>query len=229
MAAPGRLGILFLTMEYAPETGNGIGSYHSVIAPALAARGHDVHVISCVPGQRRRDYVESGVMIHRRGQIHVPGLRRLPRGGGLRAGGARLRTVTSSALAMRELALDIDVVEAPDWMAEGLIVGARRRPPLVGHLHTPLVLTSRYGARPVARWNAANLLERTAMRRAQVVTAPSRLVLDLVREERWLEHADASYGCRSTQTVGAGSHRSLTLRRSCSRPAGSNRSRRRTS
>lgn len=169
-------------------------------------------------------------MIHRRGQIHVPGLRRLPRGGGLRAGGARLRTVTSSALAMRELALDIHVVEAPDWRAEGLIIGARRRPPLVGHLHTPLVLTSRYGARPVARWNAANLLERTAMRRAQVVTAPSRLVLDLVREERWLEHADARVVRLPVDADRwSGPHRSPTLRRSCSRPAGSNRSRRRTS
>lgn len=191
VAAAGDLAILFLTMEYAPETGNGIGSYHAVLAPALAARGHVVHVVSCVPGQRRRDYVERGVRIHRRGQLWVPGLSRLPRRGGLRAGGARLRTVASTALAMGELDLDVDVVEAPDWMAEGLIVGMRGCTPLVVHLHTPLVVTSRYGGHPIGRWNAANILERAAARCAHMLTAPSQLLIDMMDEEGWLERADA--------------------------------------
>src|SRR5207302_4227610 len=48
MGAENSLRILFVSMEYPPETGGGgIGSYVAIIAPALVARGHEFHVLSC--------------------------------------------------------------------------------------------------------------------------------------------------------------------------------------
>jgi glycogen synthase len=59
--------VLFVSMEYPPETSyGGIGWYIAMMARALAGRGHEVHVLSCVRGQARRDYVEGGVQVHRR-------------------------------------------------------------------------------------------------------------------------------------------------------------------
>jgi Starch synthase catalytic domain len=49
------LRVLFVSREYPPETGGGgIGSYVEAMARALVVRGHEVHVLSCVPGRRAR-------------------------------------------------------------------------------------------------------------------------------------------------------------------------------
>ena len=59
MATSRRLRILFLSREYPPETGGGgIGSYVHTMAHALAGRGHDVHVLSCVDGQVGEDSLD---------------------------------------------------------------------------------------------------------------------------------------------------------------------------
>ena len=73
-----KLRILFISQEYPPETGwGGIGTYVHVTAHALARRGHEVHVLSSVPGQLERHYDDEGVWIHRVGQLRVRGLSRL--------------------------------------------------------------------------------------------------------------------------------------------------------
>ena len=46
--------ILFVSIEYPPEPPDGIGSYVAEIGPALVARGHEVHVLSCLAGQASR-------------------------------------------------------------------------------------------------------------------------------------------------------------------------------
>src|SRR5437763_10097388 len=70
--------ILFLSMEYPPLTGwGGIGSYVATVAPALADRGHDVHVLSCVSRQSPSDTLDAGVWVHRRPEIRVKGSSRV--------------------------------------------------------------------------------------------------------------------------------------------------------
>ena len=168
--------ILFVSIEYPPETPDGIGSYVAEIGPALVARGHEVHVLSCLPGQSESDRVDRGVHVHRRGEVRLPGEGKTT---------SRLRHALSCRLEAARLG-DFDVVEAADWMAEGLGLAFRRRAPLVVHLHTPLAVTSRYAATPwTLDLRLASALERIPVRRADFVTSPSERLLREVGP-RWL-------------------------------------------
>jgi glycogen synthase len=185
------LRVLFVSREYPPETGGGgIGSYVEAIAPALAARGHEVHVLSCVDGQAREDKERAGVQIHRRGVRRVlPKVRR-----GLPSTALRIEGAFSSYLEFVRLGLDIDVIEAPEWMAEGFVFGLLRRRPLVIHLHTPLLIVGRENPSSF-RWSRdgrlAAHLERFPVRRADLVTSPSRLLVRDLAREGWLDEVDA--------------------------------------
>jgi glycosyltransferase involved in cell wall biosynthesis/SAM-dependent methyltransferase len=179
------LKILFLSMEYPPETGlGGIGSYVKSLAPALAARGHEVHVLSCVEGQQRSDYLDGPVFVHRRGQMRIQWLGRV-----LRAPRAmsRINTAISCWLAYRKLGIGFDVVEIPDWMAEGWLMALIGSKPLVAHLHTPLRLIAKHNGRPLG-WDGilSDRIERTAVRRAHVVTSPSQLLAADLQRDGWL-------------------------------------------
>jgi glycogen synthase len=172
-------------MEYPPETGGGgIGSYVANIGGALARRGHEVHVLSCVHGQAVSDRLDGKVLVHRRGALRLGPLERL-----LRSGKARLRLEISVSCFLEHyrLGLKFDVIESPDWMGEGLVFALLRSRPHVGHLHTPLFVLARHNDLPWT-WDRSlgDAIERLAMRRADVVTSPSRmLVRDLVTEG-WL-------------------------------------------
>ena len=176
--------IAFLSNEYPPVT-DGIGAYVASMCPGLAARGHEVHVISCLEGQARSDTVDRGVHVHRRPFVDVP--RGVGRFTGKRPRTTeRLRTAVSAARTLRELRLQPDVVEAPDWMAEGLVV-ALGRTPLVAHLHTPLTLVHEQAELPMGPdQRLADRLERWSVARADVVTSPSRLLADTLRDRGWV-------------------------------------------
>jgi glycogen(starch) synthase len=172
--------ILFVSIEYPPETPDGIGSYVAEIGPALVARGHEVHVLSCLPGQATSDRVDRGVHVHRRGEVRLPGGSKTAQ---------RLRHALSCRLEAARLG-GFDVVEAADWMAEGLGLAFRRPAPLVVHLHTPLAVTSRYAGSPrTLDLRLASALERIPVRRADVVTSPSERLLREVGPS-WLAGKD---------------------------------------
>jgi len=178
--------ILFLSIEYPPETPDGIGSYVAETAAALAARDHEVHVLSCLAGQTSRDYRDGAVWIHRRGGSSVRGLRRLV---GERSA-ARLNQALTCRRELKRLGIAFDVVETPDWMAEGLLL-ARGGTPLVAQLHTPLAVTARYGVRGLtrdARWAAR--LERTTVERSRLVISPSELLVRELCAAGWLRRSN---------------------------------------
>jgi glycogen(starch) synthase len=177
-------------MEYPPETGGGgIGSYVANMGAALARRGHQVHVLSCVPGQSPSDRRDDEVYIHRRGALDLKRLDRL-----VRSGKARLRLEIAAAcfLEHRRLGLDVDVIESPDWMAEGLVFAAFRSRPHVAHLHTPLLVLARHNDRP-STWDRrlGDALERITVRRADVVTSPSYLLARDLERSGWLRPGTA--------------------------------------
>jgi glycosyltransferase involved in cell wall biosynthesis len=159
------------------------------MAPALAARGHDVHVLSCVAGQASDDTRRDGVHLHRRGVRRILPVirRRLP------STAFRIEGAVSCYLEFRSLGLEVDVVEAPDWMAEGLAFALARTRPLVAHLHTPLVLVGRHNPGSF-RWSRdgrlAASLERLAVRPADVVTSPSHLLARDLARDGWLGHLE---------------------------------------
>jgi glycosyltransferase involved in cell wall biosynthesis len=184
--APTRpLRILFVSREYPPSTGGGgIGSYVKTMARALARRGNEVHVLSCSDGQPADDHLDDGVRVHLRGVPRfLPKVRRRFPGTVGRLEGALARYRES-----RRLGLDFDVVEAPDWLAEGLLFGLLGARPLVVHLHTPLAFAERHNPESF-RWTAdatlSDRLEQLAVRRADLLTSPSRLLADDLVSSRW--------------------------------------------
>src|SRR5437588_1124122 len=98
-----------------PETGwGGIGTYVHTISQALAAKGAEVHVLSVVPGLPASTKQSDGVTVHRR---PLPEVRRFVH----RAPEAWRRAWLATVVAwlVRRLPLRPDVVECPEWMAEG--------------------------------------------------------------------------------------------------------------
>jgi glycogen synthase len=183
------MNVLMICAEY-PLVGGGLGSYVKSLAPALAARGHEVHVLSCLGGQWRRDYRDGLVWVHERGKVRLRlGVRRL-------LGGPetwdRLVSAVSCRLEQARLRVPFDVIEVADFGAEGLFLGVGRRKPLVAHLHGPLKLTHRYsGVEPGRDTRLADWLERMAVARADLVTSPSDLVSRDLRDARWLRGGPA--------------------------------------
>lgn len=194
--------ILFLSHQYPPETNwGGIGSYTATMSRALSERGHEVHVLTCWDGQQSIDRMEGDVVVHRRQNVRIPGLRRFLRLPGVRAAARPLRTPEAQSSAnpslrlktaitcYREhsrLAVDFDVVEAPDWMAEGLVFGLRHPIPLVVDLKGNLLTYTRSSGWDLT-WHGriSSWLEEQAVARATIVTAPSRLTSDDLAQSGW--------------------------------------------
>jgi glycosyltransferase involved in cell wall biosynthesis len=161
--------VLLVSQEMPPETGwGGIGTYVQTISQALARRGAEVHVLSVVPGQKPSRREIEGVTVHR---FPLRNLRRLSH----RAPETWRRCWLPMAVAWltRRLPFRPDVVECPEWMAEGLGVGIGGRVPLVVHLHSSarqVFPLSGQGRRLRGLdGRGAIWLEETAVRRAHAV------------------------------------------------------------
>lgn len=173
-----------LSSELVPERAGGIASYTDVIAPALAARGHEVHVLSCAPEHERRDDHERGVWWHRR---RLVGGDRASTRETYRHTATRLATSTSCRLQLARLGTRFDVIESPEWLAESLLVGLTTRTPIVVNLHTPLHVLFSYDVRRFNRdLRIADRFERTAVARARVVTSASDLATRRLLADGWL-------------------------------------------
>lgn len=124
--------ILFVSQEMPPETGwGGIGTYVDVLSEALAAKGAEVHVLSAVDGQSASRGQRRGVTVHRCG---LPRVRRPVNYA--KESWQRLRLALSVTRLISWLDLRPDVVECPEWMAEGLALGLQSQYPLVVRLHS---------------------------------------------------------------------------------------------
>lgn len=163
--------VLFVSQELPPETGwGGIGTYVDVLSEALAAKGTEVHVLSVVEGQPSSRNEVGGVTVHRhplpRGNDHA----RLPPET-LR----RLRLPARVSWLIRELGLDPEVVECPEWGAEGLALAIGSRFPLVVRLHSWAKQLFPYTDQG-KKWHGvdgriSSWLEKASARRAHVVVS----------------------------------------------------------
>ena len=100
-----------------------------------------------------------------------------------------MRGAASDYLAYRRLKLKFDVIECPDWGAEGLLFALCRPSPLVVHLHTPFIVSHRFDSNgtPLGRdGRMASALERYAVHRADVVTSGSQLMVKELNRLGWL-------------------------------------------
>jgi glycosyltransferase involved in cell wall biosynthesis len=172
--------ILFVSQEMPPETGwGGIGTYVDVLSEALAGKGVPVDVLSAVHEQPASRVRIGGVTVYRcalppvhRPAVHAPESWR------------RLLLAVSVARLIDWLGLEPDVVECPEWMAEGLWLGLRGQLPLVVRLHSTarqiFQFSGQGGALHGLDGRIAKGLEETSARRANVVIS-TRANLDEVK------------------------------------------------
>jgi glycosyltransferase involved in cell wall biosynthesis len=165
------------TREYPPVTDyfGGIGSQYGRLAPALAALGHEVHVIVQAPARSPAPAELDGVRVH---TIHRP--RHWPWYTWSYAGlvAERLRSVGP-----------FDAVLAPEFAGEASRYAARQDAgPLVTHLHSSTAQL--VAARPDLTWNerhaprtrVAEALERRQARCSVALIAHSSHLLAWARE-----------------------------------------------
>jgi glycogen synthase len=187
-----RMTILLVSAEYGwGEQVGGIGAYVSVLAPALARVGHDVHVLSCTPAEASTDIVTDGVAIHMRPLARVPEslLRRAP------LTVTRLRSAWSVRREVARLGISFDVIEAPNWGAEHLLVSRRPRALIATSLVTPLRFAALENHGAMGRdARLADNLERLATSASSIALADSHLHNEELRSLGWLRH-DAVHEC----------------------------------
>jgi len=173
--------ILFISQEMPPETGwGGIGTYVDVLSEALAARGVQVDVLSAVHEQPASTVRIGGVTVYRCGlpPVHRPAVH-------APESWRRMLLGVSVARLVKWLGLAPDVIECPEWMAEGVALGLRSRFPLVVRLHSTarqIFPFSGQGTRVHGLdGKVAAGLEETSARRANVVIS-TRANLDEVKD-----------------------------------------------
>lgn len=173
------LHVCFISQEYPPETGwGGIGAYTYEMAHGLARAGQRVTVISLAQGP---DTITSagGVEVHRVGPR--PDWSRWRGGWLLNRIWPGFAWSASRRLKDIHAACPVDVVEAAECRADSLFLPlVRRRPGLVVRLHTPWYFVDRLNnIVPDRKKRFIYRQEAWSIRAADLVTAPSRAVVDL--------------------------------------------------
>lgn len=159
---------LALVCRQLPPLGGGIGAYTEKTAAALAALGHEVHVVSEAPDGRPGSERRDGVVVHR-----LAPSRLRPR---------TLGRAWTVARALRRLG-PFDVVQGCEWGGEAALFALRPTAPLVTRLATPHFLIERLNGVPAGqrrRQATSRLLERLQARRSARVISPSTALADQV-------------------------------------------------
>lgn len=131
---------IFLSQNYPPELLGGIGRYVHLLARLIAARGHQVHVLTKGEGHDRVDF-EDGVWVHRRAVRDYP--RPQPGPGADAPIPAHIWNYSRTMLAeAKEIAArrPVDCVHAPLWDAEAIAFLRDGSFPLITSLHTTLAM-----------------------------------------------------------------------------------------
>lgn len=129
--------IVLVSSSYTGNITGGVGRLFSDLAPALAARGHDVRVITRATGPAAVDF-EDGVWVHR---VDTPDL---AAGEGVApdvlAHLNEFATASAAEVARIRSWTEPDVVFAPLWDLEGLGVSRSTDLPVALHVSTPLAV-----------------------------------------------------------------------------------------
>jgi len=184
------LKILLISSEFPPETGfGGIGTYVAHLAPALAARGHVVTVLSRSLSKQDTDVRVDGVRIVRVADREAPvavwqkpfdvRMAKLAKSHYDRAFTVALALQDDPSLA------DVDIIEAADWAGEAALVRAMLPDmPYVVKFHTPAKLVFGWNESGVssAFVDALHALESIAVQNAMGFTCPSHWMIRACEE-----------------------------------------------
>jgi glycosyltransferase involved in cell wall biosynthesis len=166
--------VALLAQECSPGyAGGGIGTYTLALASGLAAAGVDVTVVGRHDGPPEVASLPGGARIVYAPRLHLPS--RLASRAPMLA--ARVEAVVEARRALRRLG-PFDVVEGPDWLAEGLLTPGRTL--RARHVHGANGTLRAWAARAASRTERlAEAVETWDLRHADVVTVASRLSMTL--------------------------------------------------
>src|SRR6476646_12103506 len=181
-----RIGLV--SYEYPPQSGfGGVGTYVFRLAGALGRAGHEV-VVLAGPTDQGAERPQPNVTLHRIDAYYdppkVPGLRYLwwtmlapfmDRAHRIVWHWMKWNLASGQALLRIHEKTPLDVIEAPEHAANGLLVGSMRLWPTVIRLHGPWDLFFGINrTQGTARNRLLTWMEQRSCDHADVVTAPSR-------------------------------------------------------
>lgn len=170
------LNIIYVSQEYPPDQIGGIGRFTCDLAEQMAKNGHVVHVITrSITGQPEMDY-RNGVYIHKI-------VYSTPDNDVLKISSSAWNLAHQFSvynyITDLEKRFQIDVVSAPIWLCEGLIIALSGRWPNILTLHTTMKTIIDLHPAEAEKLEAREIikLEKLAFASAQVVQANSDAVL----------------------------------------------------
>ena len=180
--------ICLVSAEYPPEGTGGIAAYVYRLAQGLAEAGHDVSVIAGPASGDKQEIGNESISLSPPGSslpVHLYRVdnRRFPlpppvrrKGGGLWNMLERSWTVDRTIARLERTEGAFDVVEMPNWGAEGLFYSLHPRAPLIVRLSTPLAQVVQLRKNPSTRLGIrlVYFLEALPARRAACIIANSR-------------------------------------------------------
>jgi glycosyltransferase involved in cell wall biosynthesis/GT2 family glycosyltransferase len=179
---PDSLRIAFVSQQYPPGVVGGIGVWTHNAARALAARGHEVSVITAAAGAPSLGF-EDGVWVHRIAAAHAT-VRRSPPLPNLPDTVRNYAYAVHDAVAHLQAERGLDLVSWPIWDLEGLAVHSAGQVPTVVSLHTTYALAAPFKPdwrnRVYRRAHVDKIIaaETSVLAKAPVVLANSRQLLD---------------------------------------------------
>lgn len=165
----------YITTEnpYDITNNGGIGTYTGIIAQGMARLGHQIHCITI--GNDRDREIDSNFMLH-----NIPGSQAHH--------SFYLENINSFAEKIYEIRslYGLDIVESPEWMAQGNFISNIKSIPLVTRLHTPLFLIEDIldGQKIYRKSEDIKQLEKEQAINSCGITSPCTSLSKLV-EDRW--------------------------------------------
>lgn len=174
--------ICLVSREYPPETGfGGIGTYTYELAQGLAELGHEVHVIAKAV-KEESDYKDQMVHVHRIKERMPWGLRKLKNMFPVELFFYSIRV----AQKIHELTEEygIEVVEVPEWEAEGFWYSFSKKIPMIIKFHTPFFVVARLDEKELTiKRRIIMWLEKTVSKRSDFFSSPSRQMAEIISKE----------------------------------------------
>lgn len=171
-----RIGFISLENPYNRKNNGGIGTYTGVVAEGLASLGHQVHVITIGENWEKEMHIKNNLLLHEinpdvqtRYYTYLEYLIRIF---------YKVRHVKEN--------FGLDLVEAPEWLAQGFMAAAEGLLPVVTRLHTPLFLVEDIGMghKMYKEQEEIKRLEKLQALKSIAVTSPSLSLKNIV-EDRW--------------------------------------------
>lgn len=185
--------IALVSQEYPPETAKGgLGTQTYLKAHGLAARGHEVHVVSQTAGPALLQTRDGSVRV-----IRTPGFYpRMPIWTEP-AGWLTYSAEVAAVLAQLHSESPLDLVDFAEWAAEGYVhllnCAEGNHIPSVIHLHGPLVMFAHAMGWPEIDsefYRTGTEMERTCLRLADAVFSSSQCSIDWCRRYYDLRHEE---------------------------------------